>query len=66
MPEMMRLQGKMMDAADKEEARKVQMEYLRFMEKNDVRPFAMYVPMLGSAFVFTSMFFALRDEIEIH
>ena len=63
---MMRLQGKMADAADKEGARKVQMELHRYMEKHDVRPFAMYVPMLGSAFVFSSMFFALRNETEIH
>merc|ERR1712061_596932 len=60
MPEMMRLQGKMMDVADKEEARKAQMEYLRYMEKHNVSPFSMYVPMLGSGFFFTSMFFALR------
>ena len=66
MPEMMRLQGKMMDVADKEEARKAQTEYLRYMEKNNVSPFSMYVPMLGSGFFFTSMFFALRDEFKFN
>ena len=56
---------KMAGAADKEEMRKIQLEYIRYMEKNNVRPLAMYVPMLCSGCVFTSMFFALREENEI-
>lgn len=66
MPEIMRMQTKIADAANKEETYKAQLELQRYMEKQKVNPLGMYIPMLGSGFVFTSMFFALRDEIEIH
>ena len=55
----------MAGAADKEEMRKIQLEYISYVDKNNVRPLAMYVPILCSGCVFTSMFFALREENEI-